>query len=74
MALGLVVLRRRSGYAPRYRVWGYPVIPLVFVLSSATIVINQIVSSPVESAVGLGLVLIGLPVYGLWTRRQAQTD
>ena len=68
MALGLFVLRRRSSYTPRYRVWGYPVVPLVFAVSSAAIVINQIVTAPRESAVGLGLVAAGLPVYGVWTQ------
>ncbi|HXV87105.1 MAG TPA: amino acid permease, partial [Gemmatimonadales bacterium] len=34
MAVGLVLLRRRSDYRPRYRIWGYPVVPLVFALSS----------------------------------------
>ncbi len=66
MAAGLIILRRRPGYAPTYRVWGYPWIPVVFVVASVAIVINQIISDPVESGFGLGLVLIGLPAYALW--------
>ncbi|NQW04037.1 MAG: amino acid permease [Acidobacteria bacterium] len=38
MAGGLFVLRRRSNYAPRYRMWGYPIIPAVFIIASLTIV------------------------------------
>jgi len=68
MALGLMALRRRGTYAPRYQVWGYPVVPLIFALSSAAIVVNQVLTSPGESAFGLGLVAAGLPVYGAWTR------
>ena len=68
MAAGLVVLRRRPGYAPAYRVWGYPILPAAFVLSSALIVVNQIVSQPSESALGLLIVGIGWPVYLVWTR------
>ncbi|MDH4045651.1 MAG: amino acid permease [Gemmatimonadota bacterium] len=68
MAVGLVLLRRRPGYAPRYRVWSYPALPIVFALASAAIVVNQIVSDPRESAVGLAIVAIGLPIYYLWTR------
>ena len=68
MAAGLIILRRRPGYTPAYRVWGYPWIPIVFVVSSAAIVLNQIISDPVESGFGLGLVLIGLPAYALWIR------
>ena len=33
---------------------------------------NELAASPAESALGLGLVLVGLPVYGLWARRRAQ--
>lgn len=69
MAGGLMVLRRRSDYAPAYRLWGYPVIPLVFIAASALIVVNRLVSQPLDSAVGLALVGLGAPVYLLWARR-----
>jgi APA family basic amino acid/polyamine antiporter len=68
MAWGLIRLRKRAGYAPAYRVWGYPLVPFVFVASSAYIVVNQIVHDPKESAVGLVLVLAGLPIYYVWLR------
>jgi APA family basic amino acid/polyamine antiporter len=68
MAAGLVLLRRRAGYAPRYRVWGYPALPILFVIASGLIVLNQIVADPPESAVGLALVAIGFPVYLYWSR------
>jgi APA family basic amino acid/polyamine antiporter len=69
MVLGLFVLRRRSNYAPRYRVWGYPILPAVFVLVSFFIAANQIVSEPRDSIIGLGIVALGLPVYYLWARK-----
>jgi APA family basic amino acid/polyamine antiporter len=69
MVLGLFVLRRRPGYAPAYRTWGYPLLPAIFVLVSFFIVANQIVSEPRESLIGLGIVVLGLPVYYLWARR-----
>lgn len=65
MAAGLFILRRRPGYAPSYRTWGYPVVPLLFIVSSAVIVGNQIAAEPLVSATGLLLVLAGLPVYYL---------
>jgi APA family basic amino acid/polyamine antiporter len=63
MAVGLILLRRRSGYTPRFRVAAHPLIPVVFVVSSLYIVVDQIVAHPVESLSGLGLVAIGWPVY-----------
>lgn len=68
MALGLVLLRRRPQYRPRYRVWGFPAVPAVFAAASFAIVLNQVVSDPGESAVGLLIVAAGLPVYYLWGR------
>lgn len=69
MAMGLFLLRRRPGYNPTYIMWGYPATPLLFVISSAAIVLNQVLSDPIESATGLMLVGIGLPVYYVWVRR-----
>ena len=68
LAAALFLLRRRADYRPAYRVWGYPLLPALFALSSAGIVINQIMHEPADSMWGLGLVLAGLPVYYLWTR------
>ena len=63
MAAGLFVLRRRPDYRPEYRTWGYPVVPIVFVVASLAIVINQFVSAPVDASLGLGFVALGVPVY-----------
>jgi APA family basic amino acid/polyamine antiporter len=63
MALGLFVLRRRPGYAPRFTVWGFPVAPALFVLISLAVAVNQIANASVASLPGLLLVLLGLPVY-----------
>ena len=69
MAAGLFLLRRRPEYRPAYRIWGYPILPIVFIVSSLVIVVMQILAVPGDSAIGLGMVLIGLPVYLLWSRR-----
>jgi basic amino acid/polyamine antiporter, APA family len=63
MAAGLFVLRRRPGYAPGYRTWGYPAVPVIFIVVSLAIVVNQVASDPVESALGMGMVAIGAPIY-----------
>jgi len=70
MAVGLLVLRRRPGYAPAYRVRGGAVVPLLFAGAAACVALSQIVAEPANSAVGLLIVLAGLPVYAL-TRRHA---
>jgi APA family basic amino acid/polyamine antiporter len=65
MAIGLMILRRRPDYAPAYRVWGYPLVPVIFAGASLYIVANEIISEPGKSLTGLGLVIAGLPVYWL---------
>jgi len=71
MAVGLMRLRTRESYSPAYRVWGYPLVPIVFIVSSAAIVINQLATDPMEGAIGLLLVGIGWPVYAFFLRRSA---
>jgi APA family basic amino acid/polyamine antiporter len=63
MAAGLFVLRRRPGYNPGYRTWGYPAVPVVFIVASLAIVMNQFAREPIEAATGLSLVALGAPVY-----------
>jgi len=69
MTIGLFLLRRRSGITRRFSIWGYPVIPGIFILSSVAIVANQMISDPLESLFGLALVLVGLPVYFIWIKK-----
>lgn len=71
MAVGLVLLRRRAEYSPRYRIAGHPVVPALFILVSLVVVANQVASQPVDAAIGLLLVAAGLPVYHIWMRRRA---
>jgi len=65
------VLRRKMPNAVRpYKTLGYPIIPLVFVLVALWLIINTLVARRVESVVGLGLVVIGLPLYFYFKLRQ----
>jgi len=68
LAAGLFSLRRRPTYKPVWRIRGYPLVPAAFVLASLMIVAVQVREEPLDSAVGLGIVLLGVPFYLLWTR------
>ncbi len=69
---GIFVLRKKRPEHPRpYRVWGYPVVPVVFILTSMAFVANTLVERPIESLWGLGLLALGLPAYFSWRRRPA---
>ena len=63
-SLGVIILRRRMPDAPRpYKVWGYPVVPVFYILFCIGLFLNTIVSKPREAGIGLALIVLGIPVY-----------
>ncbi len=67
-------LRKKYPDLPRpYKTWGYPVMPAVFIAASTGILINTLLEKPVESLAGLGITVIGIPVYFYWKRKSNQT-
>jgi len=66
LAVGMLLLRRRPGYAPPFRLPWAPVLTLGFAAACLAIVVNQIISDPWNSLIGLAAVAAGLPVYYFW--------
>ena len=72
--IALFVFRRRHPDLPRpYRCWGYPVVPFVFVVSSVLLAINTVREQPKETLTGIGILLLGLPVYFRMRRKARGT-
>jgi basic amino acid/polyamine antiporter, APA family len=68
-AAGVFVLRHRHPGAPRpFRVPGYPLTPALFVAAASIVVANTFVARPVQALAGMGIVLLGTPVYFSWKR------
>lgn len=68
-ASAVIRLRKTAPQIARpYRTWGYPVTPIVFVAFAIWLVYNTIVQTPRDSAIGAGLILMGLPGYWYWRR------
>ncbi|MBI3394399.1 MAG: amino acid permease [Spirochaetia bacterium] len=68
-ALGVFVLRRKMPEAVRiFKAFGYPVVPGLFVIFCAVLVVVTIIQSPRDAAIGLGLIFVGLPFYLFWAR------
>jgi len=64
------VLRRKLADAVRpYRVWGYPVVPALFLAGTAYLMINTLIATPGRALAGLGIVVAGLPLYAYYARR-----
>jgi APA family basic amino acid/polyamine antiporter len=72
MSAGAVmILRKRSPALPRsYKTWGYPYTPILFMLFALTLTIYSFIEKPADSIIGVGLVLLGVPFYLYWKRKQ----
>jgi len=70
---GLFVLRRTRPNAERpYRAFGYPVLPAIYIVIALFIDIVLLLYKPQYTWPGLIIVLLGIPVYYVWSRGRAQ--
>ncbi|HLK20970.1 MAG TPA: amino acid permease [Bryobacteraceae bacterium] len=70
MVLGVMVLRRTQPELARpYKMWGYPVTPLLFLLTTIFFLGNTVVNRPGPSIAALGLIAVGVPVYFVWRKK-----
>jgi basic amino acid/polyamine antiporter, APA family len=66
------VFRRKMPDADRrYRTWGYPVTPALFLLVSGWLLVNTLLTTPGRALAGLGLMALGLPFYWYWSARRS---
>jgi APA family basic amino acid/polyamine antiporter len=67
---GIFILRKKQPDAPRpYKVWGYPVLPGIYIVMAAFICISLLIDKPDYTYPGLGIVLAGIPVYYIVKKR-----
>ena len=68
LAVGAVfILRKKRPDLPRpYRTFGYPVVPLVFLVASLAMLVNALVEQPASTLFGFGVILLGVPVFYGW--------
>lgn len=60
----IFIFRKRYPNAERpYKAWGYPVVPVLFLLVAGWLLINTLMTATTQSFIGIGLILLGLPVY-----------
>src|SRR5690349_8256254 len=73
VAAVFVLRRTRPDLERPYRTWGYPVVPLLFLVASVAMVVNALWTDPVNTGITFGLILLGIPVYYGWRgwRRRA---
>ena len=69
----LFVLRRRNPGSLTYRTPGYPVTPIIFLILIALLLFLLGANNPMEALLGVGVVILGLPVYYLLLRGENQS-
>ena len=68
--ISLFILRKKEAPAiPIYRVWGYPIVPIIYIAVTGWIMVNTLIKHPLESFGGIGIILLGLPLYFYYSRR-----
>jgi APA family basic amino acid/polyamine antiporter len=74
-AAAVFILRRRRPDAERpYRTIGYPLVPLIFIAAAGWLIVNTVVATPRQALTGLGIILLGLPIYAYWTHQTSNTE
>ena len=67
---GVFILRKKMPDAQRpYKVWGYPLVPALYILFCAALLINTLITQPREAIFGLLLILTGVPLYYFFRKR-----
>lgn len=66
----VIVLRYKRPELKRpYKLWGYPVVPILFVLTHLWIVWGSVTEKPWDSLLGVFIVSLGIPAYFIWRNR-----
>jgi APA family basic amino acid/polyamine antiporter len=72
MVGAVIVMRRKVPTAPRpYRTFGYPFVPIIYIVLALLLVLDLAYLSPMTSGIGYLLVLTGIPVYFIWRKTAA---
>ena len=67
--LGIFILRKKRPDIPRpYKAFGYPVIPAIYILTTILIMVILLIYKPNYTFPGLGIVILGIPVFYIWKK------
>ncbi len=70
-AAAVIVLRVKRPALPRpYHTVGYPIVPVLFIVGATILLISTFFERLRESLLGIGIMLVGLPFYSYWKKRQ----
>jgi basic amino acid/polyamine antiporter, APA family len=71
----IFVYRKKFPHLERpYKAWGYPVVPVIFILVAMWLLYRTVVDAPKQAVTGLVIILLGLPVYYYFNKKGASVD
>lgn len=71
----VILLRHKKPELERpYRVWGYPLVPLVFIVINFWIFLNTVIEQPLKSSLGLLIIALGIPAYFFWKKASKKRE
>jgi APA family basic amino acid/polyamine antiporter len=74
MVLAVIVMRRKAPELSRpYRTWGYPMVPLAYIVIATMLIVDLAYLAPTTSGIGYLIVVSGVPVYWAWQKRAVRT-
>ena len=65
----LVLRKKRPDLVRPYRTLGYPLVPVLFVIGAGILLATTAIERPRESAMGIGLIVLGVPFYAYWKKQ-----
>ncbi len=72
---GIFILRKKKPDEERpYKAFGYPVVQIVYIILAVSIMIILLIYKSTPSWIGLGLVVLGIPVYYIWKKALQTKD
>jgi APA family basic amino acid/polyamine antiporter len=71
----VIVLRfKRADLRRPYKLWGYPIVPILFIAIHLWIVWGSVTQNPFESLIGLFIVCLGIPAYLMWRKQGTREE
>jgi len=68
--IGIFIARKRKiGDSTAVKTWGYPIVPIFFLISSLGLMVFNYINRPVESSAAIITVLLGIPFYHFWVKK-----
>ena len=75
MVGAVIVMRRKAPEIERpYRTFGYPIVPVIYLVLAGLFIIDLAILAPSTSGIGYLLVATGIPIYFVWSRKKAQNE